>query len=228
MQRLLEYFQRQVHALTANDAVKGIIVTDADACFCNCSAGHAMLPGEAVLLSAFGQQVMFNLEKSAKPIIAAIRGACSGVGLELALACNFIIAAESSTFGFPGIADGLIPLCGGTQRLSRLVGKSKAKEMIFSGELITAEEALRSRLINRRYADEDLLPQAMDLLERICRHSPRAIRVGGEVVNAGYDIDLQTACLLERNAFALCFSSFDQREGMQAFLEKRQPQFTGE
>jgi enoyl-CoA hydratase len=179
-------------------------------------------------LAAFGQQVMFSLEKVGKPCIAAISGVCSGVGLELSLACDFIVASEKATFGFPGIADGCIPCCGGTQRLARLVGKSKAKEMIYSGEMIDAGEALRSRLVNRLFPSEELLTKAYDLLEHICSRSPHALRIGGEVVNAGYDIDLQTACLLERDAFALCFSSFDQREGMQSFLDKRQPQFKGE
>ena len=171
---------------------------------------------------------MFNLEKIGKPIIAAIAGECSGLGLELALACDFIVASQVATFGFPAIADGVIPCCGGTQRLARLVGKSKAKEMIYSGEMMTAGEALRSRLVNRLYPAEELLPKTRELLAHICSRSPNAIRIGGEVVNAGYDIDLQTACLLERDAFALCFSSLDQREGMQAFLDKRQPQFRGE
>lgn len=100
--------------------------------------------------------------------------------------------------------------------------------MIYSGGMIDAAEALRIRLVNRLYAADELLTRAGGLLGHICSRSPHAIRIGGEVINAGYDIDLQTACLLERNAFALCFSSFDQREGMQAFLDKRPPRFTGE
>ena len=179
-------------------------------------------------LSSLGQQVMFNLEKLAKPCIAVIEGECAGVGLELALACDFIVASQSATFGFPAIADGRIPFCGGSQRLARLVGKSKAKEMIYSGEMIPAEEAYRIGLINRLYPAEEALPRSLELLQLICTRSPHAIRIGGEVVNAGYDIDLQTACMLERDAFALCFSSFDRHEGMQAFLDKRQPQFKGE
>jgi enoyl-CoA hydratase len=186
------------------------------------------VPYEAAALAGFGQQVMYSLERIGKPCIAVIAGECSGLGLELALACDFIVASEEATFGFPGIAEGFIPCCGGTQRLARLVGKSKAKEMIYSGEMIDAGEALRTRLINRQYSAEELLPKTRELLGHICSRSPNAIRIGGEVVNAGYDIDLQTACLLERDAFALCFSSFDQREGMQTFLDKRQPHFKGE
>jgi enoyl-CoA hydratase len=226
--QLLEALQRQITALAGNSDIRGIILTGTVAGFCNCSADRISGSFEAAALAGLGQQVMFSLEKIGKPCLAAIAGECSGLGLELALACDFIVASHEATFGFPAIADGLIPCCGGTQRLARLVGKSKAKEIIYSGEMVDAGEALRTRLVNRLYSDEELLPKTRELLEHICSRSPNAVRIGGEVVNAGYDIDLQTACLLERDAFALCFSSFDQREGMQAFLDKRQPRFKGE
>jgi enoyl-CoA hydratase len=150
------------------------------------------------------------------------------LGLEIALACDFIVASQTASFGFTGIAAGLIPFCGGSQRLARLIGKPKTKELIYSGDLINAAEAYRIGLINRLYSEGDALTETVKLLELICTRSPNAIRIGGEIVNAGYDIDLQTACMLERDAFALCFASFDQREGMQAFLDKRTPQFKGE
>ena len=226
--QLLEALQRQITALAGNSDIRGIILTGAEKGFARCSADENLSPGAAAALAGFGQQVMFSLERIGKPCLAAIDGECSGLGLELALACDFIVASHEATFGFPAIADGLIPCCGGTQRLARLVGKSKAKEMIYSGGMMAAREALRTRLVNRLYLGDDLLPRTRELLAHICSRSPHAIRIGGEVVNAGYDIDLQTACLLERDAFALCFSSQDQREGMQAFLDKRQPQFTGE
>lgn len=228
VRKLLEAFQRQVSSLAGNSEVKGVILTGSGADFCLCTLEDNSSIYDAAALSGFGQQVMFSLEKIGKPCIAAVEGACTGLGLELALACDFILASDRASFGFPGISDGNIPFCGGTQRLSRLVGKSKAKEMVFGGELIDAGEALRIKLINRLYADNDLMPKTKGLMSHICTRSPNAIRIGGEVVNAGYDIDLQTACMLERDAFALCFSSFDQREGMQAFLDKRQPQFKGE
>lgn len=226
--QLLEALQRQLAVITGSGDVKGIILAATADGFCHCSNGTVYTPYEASALAGFGQQVMFSLEKIGKPCIAAISGKCSGLGLELALTCDFIVASSTAKFGFPGIADGNIPFCGGTQRLARLVGKSKAKELIYSGELIDAGEALRIKLINRMYADDGLMPGAQALMAHICKRSPNAIRVGGEVINAGYDIDLQTACMLERDAFALCFSSFDQREGMQAFLDKRLPQFKGE
>jgi enoyl-CoA hydratase len=226
--QLLEALLRQVTALAGNADIRGIILTGAAEGFCRTASDAGLAPGEAGTLSGLGQQVMFSLEKSGKPCLAVIGGECSGLGLELALTCDFIVASHRASFGFPAIAEGQIPCCGGTQRLARLVGKSRAKEMVFSGEMIDAGEALRIRLVNRLYPEGELLPKAQELLMHICSRSPHAIRIGGEVINAGYDIDLATACLLERDAFSLCFSGFDQREGMQAFLDKRAPQFTGE
>lgn len=224
--QLLEAVRRQIIHCTDNSEIKGIIITSCKGDFCACGREQHPSPYAAAELASFGQQIMFNLEKTGKPCVAAISGECSGVGLELALACDFIIADNSAFFGFPGIEQGRLPFCGGTQRLSRLIGKSKAKEMVFGGELLTAGEALAIGLINRLYED-NLLTHAQALLEKICTRSPFAIRIGGEVINAGYDIDLQTACLLERDAFALIFASHDQREGMQAFLDKRTPNFKG-
>lgn len=225
---LLESLRRHTTSLAGNADIKGILLTGPENGFCCCRIDGSVSAHDAAALSGFGQQVMFNLEKIGKPCIAVIEGECSGLGLEVALASDFIVASRAASFGFPGIAAGLIPFCGGTQRLARLVGKSKAKEMIYSGDLIDAEEAHRIGLINRLYPEGEAVTQAVELLAQICTRSPNAIRIGGEIVNAGYDIDLQTACMLERDAFALCFSGFDQREGMQAFLDKRPPQFKGE
>jgi enoyl-CoA hydratase len=225
---LLESLRRQTTSLAGKQEIKGVLLTGSESGFCRCTIESSASVHDAAELSGFGQQVMFSLDKIGKPCIAAIEGECSGLGLEVALACDFIVASRSASFGFPGIAAGLIPFCGGSQRLARLVGKSKAKELIYSGDLIDAEEAHRIGLINRLHHQGHAVAQAEELLAHICTRSPNAIRIGGEVVNAGYDIDLQTACMLERDAFALCFSSFDQREGMQAFLDKRPPQFKGE
>lgn len=225
---LLEYLNRQIATLASTEEIKGVMLTGSESGFCQCTAEKAQSPQTASQLSGFGQKTMFSLEKIGKPTLAVIEGECAGLGLEIALACDFIVASQSARFGFPGIATGQIPFCGGSQRLARLVGKSKTKELIYSGTLIEAEEAYRIALINRIYPTGEALTQAEKLLEHICTRSANAIRIGGEVVNAGYDIDLQTACMLERDAFALCFSSFDQREGMQAFLDKRTPHFKGE
>ncbi len=224
---MLDALRHQTNASATRETVKGMMLTGSKSGFGLCKTEKNITVHDAASLSAFGQQVMFALEKTGKPSIAVIEGECSGLGLEIALSCDFIVASAAASFGFPDIANGLLPFCGGSQRLSRLVGKSKTKELIYSGEMIDATEAHRIGLLNRLYPD-DVQIHAENLLEHICTRSPRAIRIGGEVVNAGYDIDLQTACLLERDAFSLCFASFDQREGMQAFLDKRHPQFKGE
>ena len=225
---ILESIRHQTNTLVGKNEIKGVLLTGSASGFCCCKTENCTTTRDAAALSGLGQQVMFLLEKIGKPCIAAVEGDCSGLGLEVALACDFIVASRAASFGFPGIAAGLIPFCGGSQRLARLVGKSKAKELIYSGDLIDAEEAHRIGLINRIHPEGEALTLAEELLAHICTRSPNAIRIGGEVVNAGYDIDLQTACMLERDAFALCFSSFDQREGMLAFLDKRNPQFKGE
>lgn len=225
---VLEALRRQVTAISGKNDIKGVILTGSSDGFCLCQDIVDISVHDAAALSGFGQQVLFTLEKIGKPCICAINGNCSGLGLEVALACDFIVASETSSLGLPGITTGQLPFCGGSQRLARLVGKSKTKEMIYSGGLLDAAEAHRIGLVNRLYLDIEVLAKTEELLLHICSRSPNAIRIGGEVVNAGYDIDLQTACMLERDAFALCFASFDQREGMQAFLDKRQPQFKGE
>lgn len=225
---LLEALQRQISSISGKHEIKGLLLTDSGSGFCQCHTDMSMSGHDAATLSELGQQVMFRLEKSGKPCIAVIEGDCTGLGLEVALACDFIVASRSASFGFPDIAAGLIPFCGGSQRLARLIGKSKTKELLYSGDLIDAEEAHRIRLINRLYDQGHAQAQSEKLLTHICTRSPHAIRIGGEVVNTGYDIDMQAACMLERDAFALCFSSFDQREGMQAFLDKRAAQFKGE
>jgi len=225
---LLGALRKQLDQLAAKEGVRGVLVCGQGAHFCQVVADGPLAPSDAVRLSAFGQEVLFALEGLGKPVVAALSGEVSGLGLELALACSFVVADHSARFGFPEISQGCLPAFGGTQRLTRLVGRSVAKQLLFSGELISAEEALRFRLVNRLYGAAELEQAAMALLQRVCTRSPLALRVGGEVVDAGYDIDLKTACLLERDAFALCFASRDQKEGMGAFLEKREPQFTGD
>lgn len=225
---LLGALRKQLEQLAAKDAVRGILICGQDARFCTVADDGPLTPSDAARLSAFGQDVLFALEGLGKPVVAALSGEVTGLGLELALACSFIVADHAARFGFPEISQGRLPAFGGTQRLARLVGRSVAKQLLFSGELIDAEEALRVRLVNRLYGPAELEQGAMALLQRVCTRSPLALRVGGEVVDAGYDIDLKAACLLERDAFALCFASRDQKEGMGSFLEKREPHFTGD
>jgi enoyl-CoA hydratase len=225
---LLGALRKQLDQLAAKEGVRGVLVCGQGVQFCQVVADGPLTSPDAARLSAFGQEALFALEGLGKPVVAALSGEVSGLGLELALACSFVVADHSARFGFPEISLGRLPAFGGTQRLTRLVGRSVAKQLLFTGELMSAEEALRVRLVNRLYGAAELEQAAMALLQRVCTRSPLALRVGGVVVDAGYDIDLKAACLLERDAFALCFASRDQKEGMGAFLEKREPQFTGD
>ncbi|MCM2359095.1 MAG: enoyl-CoA hydratase-related protein [Geobacteraceae bacterium] len=216
--------------LRDDESVHGILLTGAGKNFCaGADIGEMlrMTPLEAGRFAELGQKVMFAAEKAGKPVIAAVRGAAFGGGLELAMACDFIVAAETALFAAPEIRLGIIPGFGGTQRLPRLIGKSKAKEMIFTGARIRAREALDIGLVNRLAPEADLLPQAAALLKKICSRGLLSLKLAKEVIDAGYDVDLRNACLMERDAFAVCFSTEDQKEGMTAFVEKREARFKG-
>ncbi|HEY6873531.1 MAG TPA: enoyl-CoA hydratase-related protein [Geobacteraceae bacterium] len=216
--------------LKDDDAVRGILLTGEGKNFCAGADIAAMLPMtplDAARFSEDGQKLMAAIETVGKPVIAAVMGYALGGGLELALACDFIVAAESALFAAPEIRLGIIPGFGGTQRLTRLVGKSRAKEMIFTGDRVDAREALRIGLVNRLYADDELLPQAAAMLKKICGRGLLSLKLAKEIIDAGSDVDLKNACLMERDAFAVCFSTEDQKEGMTAFMEKRPPQFRG-
>ncbi len=186
-----------------------------------------MTPMEAVAFAELGQKLMFAIERVGKPVIAAVNGHAAGGGLELALACDFIVASRTAVFSAPEVCLGIIPGFGGTQRLTRLVGKAKAKEIIFTGDPVKAEEAFAIGLANRLYDSDSLLSEAQTLAKRICSRGPFSLRLGKEIIDAGYDIDLANACMMERDAFALCFSTEDQKEGMGAFVEKREARFRG-
>lgn len=225
---LLSGLEDVIADLAADSAVRGVIVTGEGKAFCAGADIGAMMnmePLEAAAFAGRGQRVLFSLEEMGKPVIAAVNGPAIGGGLEVALACDFILASSEASFAFPEIKLGIIPGFGGTQRLSRLVGKAAAKEMIFSGERINAEEAFRIGLANRVYEPQSLLNEAKAMMEKIVSRGLLSLRLAKEVIDAGSDIDLKNACMMERDAFALCFSSHDQKEGMAAFIEKRPARF---
>jgi enoyl-CoA hydratase len=220
---LLQLLLSAFTGLKNDPEVAGVLLTG----FTGASHGAGSTPMEAAAFSALGQRVMFALDALGKPVLAAASGPTLGAGVELALSCDFIVAARSASFAFPGIFSGEIPCFGGTQRLTRAVGKARAKEMIFTGDAVDAGTALEIGLVNRLYDDAELLPAARELLLGICRQGTLAIRMAKEIVDAGQGLDLKTACLMERDAFALCFATLDQREGMGSFLERRPANFQG-
>ena len=146
----------------------------------------------------------------------------------MAMACDIIYASQKARFGQPEVNLGVIPGFGGTQRLTRLVGRAKASELIFTGKLIDAAEALRIGLVCEVFNPEELLESALETARQIASKGPLAVAAAKRVLKAGEDVTLERACDRESAAFGLCFGTFDQREGMEAFLQKRTPEFKGQ
>jgi len=161
------------------------------------------------------------------PLVAAVSGFCLGGGNELAMACDLIIASETARFGQPETGLGIIPGAGGTQRLTRAIGKAKAMDVILSGRFLTAEEAERAGLVARVVAKEAWLEEAMAVARAIAEKGPIAQRLAKESVNRAYESTLETGLDYERKALYLAFASEDAREGLTAFTEKRKPEFKG-
>lgn len=174
-----------------------------------------------------GQELTFMIEKSPKVIMAMVNGYAFGGGLEVAMACDLIIASDNAIFGQPEVNLGIIPGMGGTQRLPRLVGRNITKELILSGEPINAERAYEVGLANRIFPPASLEVETMKIAETIASKAPLALRAAKRAINQGAETSLQEGCYLELNSFSLGFASNDSREGIAAFLEKRKPVFKG-
>jgi enoyl-CoA hydratase len=168
-----------------------------------------------------------RLRKVKKPVIAAVSGFCLGGGCELAMTCDMIVASESAKFGQPEINLGVIPGAGGTQRLTRAVGKALAMEMVLNGRFLSADEALRFGLVNRVVPVEQYLAEALKLANEVAARAPLAVRLGKEAVNQAFESFLSDGLADERRAFYFLFSTADQKEGMKAFTEKRRAEWQG-
>lgn len=173
-------------------------------------------------------QGLFNrIEHLRKPVIAAVNGFCLGAGCELALACDFIFTSDRARFGQPEVNLGFIPGGGATQRLARRIGSARAKELIYTGEMIDAQEAYRIGLANKVFPGPELMAAARKFAQQVMSKGAVTLELAKKVINEGYETDLKSALGLEAQAFALCFGTEDKTEGVSAFLEKRQPQFKG-
>ena len=168
-----------------------------------------------------GSKVFRKIELLPKPVIAAINGFALGGGCELALACDIRIASAKAKIGQPEVGLGITPGFSGTQRLPRIVGEGRAKELIYTAKAITADEAFRIGLVNKVVEPEELMDAAMAMAKTIAKNAPIAVRFSKEAVNRGMQTDIDTAIAIENDLFALCFSTEDQKEGMKAFFEKR-------
>lgn len=182
---------------------------------------------EAKNFSRLGQRVTTAIEELPVPVIAAVNGFALGGGFELAMACDLIIASEKARFGQPEITLGIIPGFGGTQRLVRRVGPPRARELIFGGEMIDAETARQWGIVNKVVKPEELLAEARRFAEKLAAKPPIALEQAKQAIQLGTSVDLQSGLHFEADAFALTFSTEDQKEGMKAFLEKRPPSFRG-
>jgi len=190
-------------------------------------AMSVMDPLEAKRFSEIGHAAMALLDRSPVPTIAAVNGYALGGGCEVALACDVRIAAENASFGFPEVGLGILPGMGGTQRLPRLIGPALAKELIFTGRRIGAEEAREIGLVNRVVGHGEALNAARELAAEISANAPLAVRHAKSAANRALDVDLVSGLEYEADQFALLFATEDASEGMNAFGEKRKPEFEG-
>ncbi|MCZ7401151.1 MAG: enoyl-CoA hydratase-related protein [Candidatus Methanoperedens sp.] len=182
-------------------------------------------PVEAETFSRLGHKVFNHIENMGKPVIAAVNGYALGGGCELAMACDIRIASENAKFGQPEVNLGLIPGFGGTQRLARLVGIGRAKELIFTGRIIDTNEAEAIGLVNKVVREEELMDRSKEMALVLAQKSSLILKVTKNLINTNHDI--KKALDMEIKAFSECFASDDQIEGIKAFLEKRKPEFRG-
>lgn len=218
-------------ALASAVGVRAVVLTGAgDKAFvagADIAAMHTMAPAQALALSQLGAAVADQIVAMPQVVIAAVNGFALGGGCEMALACDIVVASRKAKFGLPEVTLGVIPGFGGTQRLLRQIGRYAAKRWVLSGDLFSAEEAQRYGVVQDVFEPEELLIKAIELASRIASRGPLAVAAAKRVIDAGADMTLPAATVIESQAFAQCFATADQREGMTAFLGKRPAQFAG-
>jgi enoyl-CoA hydratase len=212
-----------------NDTIRAIVISGNERAFAAGADIKQMAGRNAIDMLKIDQFTTWDsIRKTKKPIIAAVSGFALGGGCELAMICDMIIASETAQFGQPEISIGVMPGAGGTQRLTRIVGKAKAMEMVLTGQFISAEEAKAYGLVNKIVPVEFYLSEAVKLASTIAEKSPIAVQMAKESVLKAYEMPLQEALFFERKNFYMLFATEDQKEGMQAFIEKRKATFKGQ
>jgi len=228
---LITEFSQVLDAVAADADIRVLILTGAGEKAFVAGADITELatfnPLQAKQFSQQGHQAINRLQALPIPVIAAVNGFALGGGSEIALACDFIYASRDAKFGLPEITLGIVPGFGGTQRLPRLIGKNLAKELIFTGRMIDAQEALQIGMVNQVHDASDLMPAVHKTAKQIGTKGSASLRAAKQAINSGMDVDLQTGCRLEIDAFAVCMASQDAQEGTRAFLEKRKADFKG-
>jgi len=212
----------------ADDSVRCVVLSGTDKVFAAGADIKAMAEASAEDMANTGGEAAWKVIRSfAKPIVAAVNGWALGGGCELAMHADIIVAGEGAKFGQPEIRVGIIPGAGGTQRLTRAVGKFKAMQMLLTGEPVSAADAAAMGLVSEVVADDQALPRALDIAAAIARLPPIAAREIKRLVLSGVDQSLDDGLIDERRTFVSMFDTEDQKEGMRAFIEKRRPDFKG-
>jgi len=232
--KVLEEMEHALKEFKKDPDVRVVILTGAgDKAF---SAGADLKGGiftpetdsvQGAKLARLGQEFTEMIERYEKPVIAAVNGLALGGGWEIALACDVVVASENAQFAQPEINIGLIPGWGGTQRLPRLIGRNRAKELIFTGDRLTAREAERIGIVSKVVPPDQLQEAALELARKLASKSPIMLRLVKQAVNRGIEMDLKSGLAEEVKAFRVCFTTQDFKEGLTAFTEKRQPKFVG-
>lgn len=225
---LLEEMCAGLRQAESDLSVGCVVITGSERVFAS-GADIRTLASRTALELHFGRraQLWTALRAVRVPMVAAVSGFCLGGGCELAMSCDVIVATPSARFGLPETQLGLIPGAGGTQMLTQAIGKAKAMDVILSGRMLDAQEAERSGLVSRLVPQQGWLESAEALATEIASRAPLACRLAKEAVNAGLSSGLETGLQIERRAFAMAFASEDAREGVTAFIEKRQPRWQG-
>lgn len=207
-----------------DDDVYVVVITGAGRAFIAGADIGEMAPmnvAEGLAFSELGNRLLMRVDMMEKPTIAAVNGFALGGGCEMALACDIRIASEKAKFGQPEVSLGIIPGFGGTQRMARIIGTGAAMELIYTADTIDAQKAKEIGMVNYVVPAEELMDKTMEMAHKICKNAQKAIRVSKMAIRRGIDCDISTAVTYEALAFATCFGTEDQKEGMQAFLEKR-------
>ena len=226
--KLMTELMDTLEQLDADEAVGAIVLTGDERAFAAGADINEMVNASATEMLLKGHISPYDrIQKISKPVIAAVSGWCLGGGNELAMSCDMIVASETAKFGQPEIKLGVIPGAGGTQRLTKAVGKAVAMEMVLNDRTLDAEEALAYGLVNRVVPVERCLEEALELAADIAARAPLAVRMGKEAVNRSFETHLSDGIAEERQSFYFLFSSEDQKEGMRAFSEKRKPKWKG-
>jgi enoyl-CoA hydratase len=226
--QVLEELDEAIDMIKKNEEIHILIITGEGRAFvagADISQMKDMNLFEARRFAEKGLGLFRKIELMEKPVIAAVNGFALGGGCELSMCCDIRIASYKAKFGQPEVGLGIIPGFAGTQRLSRLVGLGRAKELIFTSDMIDAEEAYRIGLVNKVVPAEELMDEALVMANKIISKGQIAVRFAKTAMNIGIETDIETGMNIEKDLFGLCFATMDQKEGMEAFLEKRKPNY---